>query len=705
MRISPVIVGALMALAFVPKAHCEEAAQDCATALQPVARAIEDRRLRAEDLVRLRDIGANFDTPIWAGQVPGNPKAIALSPDGTRLAFEMRRADPANNSFCLGMFVLALDHEAKPVPIDTGGELIRYRDNDFRGKAGFPYGLAVNRLPTWTSDGKAVLFLKQVNGTVQVWRAEADGSGSRAVTHGVDDVLDFRIAADDRTVVYKAQPEYRQGLKAIDAEGLSGFHYDARFSPMTSSRPFVPGPLPYSTWVQTDTPGAQAERASKAQEALFNWGSAVPPKAMAAVTSPRGEQAWLAIDGEHFPPQMKLSARLANGKVIECPSAICPGNISDMWWASNGRLRFMHREGWDREAIAIYEWKPDEGPPQRVFRTNDVLASCVPDQDAVICLRDGSLRPRYIDRIDLPSGRDTDLLDPNPEYRTLQLGKVERLHWRNAQGLEAFGDLVLPVGYEPGKRYPLIVVQYESRGFLRGGTGDEYPIQLFAAHGFAVLSVNQPQFVGYGARTLAEAQRSADKGFADRRSNQSSIEAGIKLAIDRGVADPDRLGITGLSDGASSVYYALINSHLFKAAAFSSCCWDSSLAISVGPGAMPVFAETYPSVMSDSDPVWDPVSIAKNAARLDVPMLIQEPESELMNALTAITALQDHHQPAEMYVFPGEYHVKWQPAHRLAIYRRSLAWFEFWLGSEEPIDASKEELARWTALRERRPKS
>lgn len=677
------------------------AKQDCAAALTPSAGGAVPRLPTADDLVRLRDIGANFDTPVWAGLVPSDPNAIALSPDDTRLAFQMRRADPAQGAFCLGIYVLDFRPGAKPILVDEGGELIRLR-YDFRGKAGYPTGLVLDRLPRWTGDGKAILFLKQVKGIVQVWRAEADGSGSRAVTRSPDDVLDFRIGADGHSVVYKTQPGLRKGLAAIKAEGRSGYHYDGRFSPMAASRPFVPGPLPYRTWVQPDAPDAEAREANSSQEALFGWDPAAPQGALAGATSRRGEMAWLAIEGEHFPPRMRLSVRKADGRVVTCASPICDVHVSGLWWTQDGRLRFLRREGWDLEATAIYEWEPGKSAPRRLFVTNDVLTSCVPAEGGVICVREGSERPRYIARIDLPSGRETLLFDPNPEFRSLQLGQVERLHWRNAQGLEAFGDLVLPVGYEPGKRYPLIVVQYESRGFLRGGTGDEYPIQLFAAHGFAVLSFNRPPDIGVmgSARTLAEAQRANDENYADRRSVQSALETGVKLLVERGIVDPRRIGITGLSDGASTGQYALINSHLFQAAAFSSCCWDSSLAISVGPGAMKVFSDRYPGVLSDSDPVWDPVSVAKNAARLDVPMLLQISDGELLSALTGFTALREHHQPADMYVFPDEYHVKWQPAHRLAIYRRSLAWFQFWLGSDEPIDAPKEDLARWQELRD-----
>lgn len=689
----------LGALCSIGSAH---AAPDCAAVLSPKTEAPAlAARLRAEDLVGLRDIGASFEIPIWAGLVPAAPRAMALSPDGTRLAFDLRRADPVTNTVCGGIFVIARDRPARPLAIDLGGDLIRFVDDDFRGKAGFPTGLAVDRLPQWTPDGKAVLFLKKVDGVVQVWRAEADGSGSRAVTRSKDDVRDFRIADAGQMVLYRTQPELRLGRATIETEGRSGFHYDGRFSPMTASEPFVHGPLPFATWGLRDEAGAEPRPADAAQVALFGLDLAVPKEALASIVSRHGDRAWLAVVGEHYPPRLGLSVRLADGRTVACAASTCPGDIADMWWGDDGHLRFMHREGWAREAMAIYDWRPGKGAPRPVYRTNDLLTGCISDHDAIICLREASAHPRYIDRIDLVDGGDTTLFDPNAQFAALDLGKIERLHWTNNLGLETFGDLVLPVGYQPGKRYPLIVVQYESRGFLRGGTGDEYPIQLFAANGFAVLSFNRPPDISAvsGAKTVEEAQRAIDKGFADRRSVQSALEAGVKMVIDRGIADPERIGITGLSDGASTTYYALINSHLFKAAALSSCCWDASLAISVGPEAMRHFAATYPGALSDNDPFWQPISIADNAAHLDVPILMQVSDGELLSALTAITALQEHHQPADMYVYPDEVHVKWQPAHRLAIYRRSLAWFQFWLGNGVPIDAPADELARWTAMR------
>src|SRR3546814_1135973 len=73
--------------------------------------------------------------------------------------------------------------------------------------------------------------------------------------------------------------------------------------------------------------------------------------------------------------------------------------------------------------------------------------------------------------IDPETGTATTIYDPNPEFASLRLGTVERLTWRNNLGLPAWGDLVLPPDRTPGEKLPLIIVQYHSDGFLRGGTG------------------------------------------------------------------------------------------------------------------------------------------------------------------------------------------------------------------------------------------
>lgn len=665
---------------------------DCAKYLSPGEVQAGRRAVSAEDLVRLRDIGSN-------GDIGTGVSALALSPDGKNIAFQLRRADPDSNSYCLGMFIMGIGPGAVPHPVDVGGELIRVA-YDFRGKAGFATGVAATITPRWMPDGKVILFLKRVNGRTQVWRAQTDGSGSAPVTDSIDDVLDFRISGRGDGIVFKTQPGMRAGLAAIEREGLTGFHYDDRFSPMTRGRPFVRGPAEMHFLVQSLSHASQASAASPADEAEFDDDTGLSGGFIPG--APKGISAWTIFKEGAFPPSPMLHVRLRDGRIVTCPQKHCDRHVSYLWWTSQGALRFLRREGWGNEETAIYEWAPGDGLPRRLFATRDALAGCQAVDQGVICLGEGSAKPRYIAMIALPSGQETILYDPNPEFSRLALGRVERLHWKNKEGLEVFGDLVFPIGYQAGRRYPLIVVQYESRGFLRGGTGDEYPIQPFAANGYAVLSFNRPPDIGLfrGVQTLAEAERANLKNFADRRSVQSALERGIARMVKRGIVDPEHVGITGLSDGASTVQFALLNSKLFRAAAMSSGFWDSSLAMRVGPGSMRDFAAMgYPGAMSDADAFWNRISIAKRADHFRTPMLLQLSDTEYLGALTAFTALRQAKAPVDMYVFPQETHIKWQPAHRLAIYRRSLAWFDFWLRGVEPAEWNREELAHWKSLK------
>ncbi|UUL82514.1 Atxe2 family lasso peptide isopeptidase [Sphingomonas qomolangmaensis] len=627
---------------------------------------------------------------------------FSLSPDGSHAAFQVRRGDPAANDYCLAMVVADLRQNGKVVAVDRGGDFIRFRF-DFRGKASFPSGFADTITPRWSPDGRWIVYRRRDKGVVQLGRAQADGSGSEVITKSVDDIDDFRVTSDGHGIVYATKPGLREALAAIDKEGLSGFHYDGRFSPLSSNRPFAPAPVPIKFWL-LELASGQTREATPAEAALLDnrpaqegdrIAAAGPEGAVARVQLPEN-----SLDASRGRLVVETGQRTFACSAVECAEASYP------WWVGR-RVRFLRREGWRKGETAIYEWKPGSARARRLYLTQDLLIGCVPVGHALTCLREGALQPRRLERLDPVSGRRDIVFDPNPEFANLTLGRVERLRSRNSFGLASFADLVLPVGYQPGKRYPLVVVQYVSRGFLRGGTGDDYPIQAFANRGFAVLSVDKPDAVGMkAAPDYVEGDRINLKDFADRRSVLEAVEDAVRAVIARGIADPARIGITGLSDGSSTVQFALLHSKLFSAFASSSCCWDTSMPIRVGPGAAKLFYHMgYPRVTDDSETArafWRQIAITPNAHNIRAPILVQVADDEYWGALQSFTALRDLDRPIDMFVFPDEHHVKWQPAHRLATYHRAIDWFDFWLNGIE-ARGRDEEIARWQAMREAQP--
>ncbi len=654
------------------------------------------RPLVPEDLVRLRDIGpvdpAGHTAPFFS-----------ISPDGGRVAFQLRRADPAANSYCLGMVVMDLAGGSAPAIVDTGGDLLLLAI-EIRGKADFPTGIPIVVTPRWSPDGTWIAFLKRSGGRIQVWRAAADGSGSAPLTRSSSDVADFRIAPDGASLVYTSREPLDRARDAIERESLVGFHYDDRFAPVASNRPFPLAPVGLETHVLELATGNV--RAATAAEAAWVASTSHPqagPSATRAVA--HKQEVWISgttLGGGARPGA--LHARRGDGSAVTCPARECTGASKPWRMADARRVRFFRLEGWSEASTALYEWNMATGAVRRLYLTDDLLADCTPAGESLICLREGSLQPRRLERLDPDSGKRQLLFDPNPEFAELQLGRAERLHWRNSFGLEVIGDLVLPVGYRKGRPYPLVVVQYKTRGFLRGGTGDEYPIQAFANRGYAVLSVGSPDAIGAlrGARDFQEGNRLNLIGFAERRSGLSAVEVGVRLAIARGIADPERIGISGLSNGATTTIHALLHSKLFSAAAMSSCCMDTTLPARVGPAAARAFHATgYPKMTDHNEAFWREISLSLNARRIAIPILLQLSDDESMSALESYTALREVGAPVDMFIFPGEHHVKWQPAHRLAVFRRSLDWFDFWLRGVRSRDPDRQtELRHWDSLRE-----
>ncbi len=479
---------------------------------------------------------------------------------------------------------------------------------------------------------------------------------------------------------------------------------------MASSVPMPAAPIE-EAYLVTE-PGAADPRSATPIEArkvgaLLQPG--LPPDAIAGAVSTGGSVAWSwAKDPSYYASATNLAVRLSNGRVIQCAGPGCDDRVIGAWWDSGGtELRYLSVGGWAQSVLTLYRWRVGKAQPKPVLVTNDILADCKALVDDLMCVQEGSLQPRRIIKLNPVSGVITPLYDPNPEFQNLDLGTVERLHWKNDEGLETIGDLVLPPSHRPGQRHPLIVVQYTTRGFLRGGTGDEYPIQLFANHGFAVLSFQRPEpFYTTLAHidTSTERQKVELEGWKDRRSVQSSLQHGVQIAIDQGVVDPTKLGITGQSDGASTAIFALLHDNKFSVASLSSCCEDPvSAATMVGPSeAVKRRQRGWPGVTEDKPDFWRGFSLARNAETVSTPILLQLSEDEYLVSLETYTALTEYDQPVDMFVFPGENHVKWQPAHRRALYQRNLDWFDFWLKAvEDPDPKKREQYIRWREMRTR----
>ena len=136
-------------------------------------------------------------------------------------------------------------------------------------------------------------------------------------------------------------------------------------------------------------------------------------------------------------------------------------------------------------------------------------------------------------------------------------GTARIIEWRGLDGDTLRGALLYPARYRPGTRYPLIVKVYGGTsvsdyinqfGLGLGGEPTEN-LQIFATRGYAVL--------------LADSRLHAGTPMLDLLK---TVMPGVDRAVELGVADPGRVGVTGHSYGGYNTLALLTLSRRFKAA-------------------------------------------------------------------------------------------------------------------------------------------
>lgn len=622
--------------------------------------------INTEDLIRIRDFGG---VGLGARSEP-----FALSPDGRTVALQLRQADPSSDTYCTALLIVPTAGTGNPIVLDDGGEVIAATSSRY-GISGLPLGSPKQAIIRWSPDGRFLAYTKFFSNRSEIWIHDvARHLSSRKLVSDVD-IERLAWSVDGARVLYESRPGLTTARKAIATEGLSGFRFDGRFWPLSSDIPMPSADIPLVA--QAIDPSNGAEKSLQPVDRAALHPDTDRPARSTAFARLGDITAWSAPsdDGLFSPGRLHVQA---GPNAVPCIYEACSG-IANLWWLSHGVLVFQRRAGVDGSLTQFYAWRPGRGRPRLLLATTDALFGCREGGDEIICAQETSVSPRHLVAVSARDGSRRGIFNPNPEYPAAETAIVRRLEWANAAGVKTYGDLVLPRRYRGDRRLPLVIVQYESRGFLRGGTGDEYPIQALAAHGFAVLSFNRTPWQPKLDHPVGEDEylRLSMEGFADRRNILSSLTTIVGQLDGDGVIDPARVAITGQSDGAVTATFALANTRLFSVAILSTCCEDEAMLQQSGEGYEDFYVRMgYPANRAAGREFWRVGSLADANGANPVPILIQASSSEFRMGLATYRELKRLGWPIEFYVYPDEGHAKLHPAHRMAIYNRNIDWLD-----------------------------
>ena len=251
------------------------------------------------------------------------------------------------------------------------------------------------------------------------------------------------------------------------------------------------------------------------------------------------------------------------------------------------------------------------------------------------------------------------------------LGAVEEMWWQSAGGWKVQGWLVKPVGFDPKKKYPLVL-------YIHGGPWSMYnvafswPWQNFAANGYAVLYLNPRGSTGYGQEFVSGIQYSyPGKDYDD-------LMSGVDAALKSGFIDERNLFVCGGSGGGVLTAWIVGHTPRFRAAVSMRPVidWHSFVGTTDGPNWYQQFRKK---------PWEDPAEYAARSplhyvANVTTPTMVMTGEADLR---TPITQSEEYYRALKLLKketllvrMPEEFHGWRRPSHQLLQQLYLLAWFE-----------------------------
>ena len=648
---------------------------------------------------------------------------VVISPDGHFSVFRVDAPSISGNNVRREWYVVSLDNNGKASKIaEIDGPVFDY----------WNYG--VESFAQWSSDSRWVYFRALQGEEVAVWRASVDVVQQKLTNDAANVesfVVDpesprlFYVVKETREAIKQAEKkEYEQGVVLGHTVQLGdalqhNFPYRGR---MTTIR------LDKGRWVTLldDVPprvmvlelskravhGASAEELAR-YRLLTTHSLTVrtSPYAISINKSSDGRVAFLGLVDEKKLRQVRWAESTGASTSIACEDPACTGPlINEVRWRAGGKeILFVSQD--PSGATALDAWSVSQGTVRTIVQTDGLLGArafaryqsilCPTTSTEAICTTADASGPPRLEAINLDTGVRRVLFDPNVQLRSRSFGRLEHLRWKDKWGREGTGVLVLPRSSTQGVRLPLVITSYRCSGFLRGGFGSDVAEHVLAASGIASLCVNTD--FALAAQPYPSGKIMPGGQHANVQVTLDFWEAAVDLLDRRGLIDPSRVGISGLSFGAQAVHYAISHSHKFSvAAAGHGSGLDPFLSYSMPYGELETLLRIYrlPFPTSDPENIYQEVSPALNVSKINVPLLIQTDEGEFRFGLQYYVNMVQKKKPIEVIVFPKEAHQFVQPIHLLVRNARFIDWFRYWLqGYEDPDPAKTEQYARWRELR------
>lgn len=156
---------------------------------------------------------------------------------------------------------------------------------------------------------------------------------------------------------------------------------------------------------------------------------------------------------------------------------------------------------------------------------------------------------------DASFGNFAKLTDANPQQQGYAWGTAELASWRSGDGEVLQGVLYKPEGFDPSKKYPMMVYFYERLSdnlhnyVIPAAGSSSINTSFYVSRGYLVFTPDIPYRVGYPGESAYKA-----------------VIPGVLELVDQGFVDEKKIGVQGHSWGGYQIAYLVTKTNIFRAA-------------------------------------------------------------------------------------------------------------------------------------------
>jgi dipeptidyl aminopeptidase/acylaminoacyl peptidase len=557
--------------------------------------------------------------------------------------------------------------------------------------------------PRWSPDGKQVAFLSDRDEFQQIYVMPADGGEAIRRTEGKRRIEAFEWSPDGKQIAFLASQ-----AKTEDEEKKEKDKEDARLVDRDDKRAHL-WIMDTESWKPRELVGAPW------QFHELQWAPRSDRLIVVATDHPESDQEtdrifsvnladvkMQPLAAPHGPfDDMRISP---DGKWISYVGSRVDGPVPhDLYLLpiDGGTPHNLTAQSLDRP-VEAYVWRPDgkllaligEGFRNR-FAVVDTSGHAQPLLDPQISIRDFD-ESAQVARAFLPANAGTPLAfagesmarpaelflwdgksSPTPvshfnqSFNNVTLATPEFVRYKTFDGRPIEGALLLPTASTSNSKLPTVLLIH---GGPTGNWNDAFESwgQLLANAGYAVFYPNVRGSTGYGYDFMV--LNRGDWGGGDFLD----VIAAADYLVQRGIADPYRLGIAGWSYGGYMAEWAITQTNRFKAAV--SGAGMSNLATEFGTEDHPSYDEWFYGLPYEKQEGFlhsSPITYVKNAR---TPTLILQGQDDVIDppgqSQELYRALKRYGVETELVIYPREGHGLKEEKHLIDRLQRTVRWFD-----------------------------